>query len=184
MAVLIEAISVIVPLATLERAYPGGVRGYAADCPNATFVLDHYVTRVAFMTPADVGQFVERLKSAGLTFEQGGECVDVAVVDERHGPTVQCSWLAFDRTPEGHARCWLAGADPGDLAVPASWLPERAEQLRYVPLNEIDERVEHIASDASGLETYRLRETGETVYLGRAFPFVTEEDEDEEFPYP
>ena len=34
MSVLIEAISVIVRNETLTACYPGGVSGYAADCPT------------------------------------------------------------------------------------------------------------------------------------------------------
>ena len=54
MPVLLEAISVIVRRETLERKYPGGVDGYARDCPNRTFCADEYLTRVGFTGPPDV----------------------------------------------------------------------------------------------------------------------------------
>ena len=87
MAVLVEALSVIVRNATLESLYPGGVSGYAADCPNRTFCSDGVLTRVGFMTPDDVGAFLERLETRGLVFLHDGAAADIAVVDQHEGPT-------------------------------------------------------------------------------------------------
>ena len=53
--VLVEALSVIVRNATLESLHPGGVSGFAADCPNRTFCSDGVLTRAGFISPDDVG---------------------------------------------------------------------------------------------------------------------------------
>jgi hypothetical protein len=72
MAVLVEAISVIVRRARLEAIYPGGWEGFVRDCPNRTLCADANLVRVGFMTPAGVQEWVERLTAAGLEFIRDG----------------------------------------------------------------------------------------------------------------
>jgi hypothetical protein len=128
MSVLVEAISVVVQRHTLEQSYEAGVDGYERDCPNATFCADEHLTRVGFMTPSDVRAYVTALENLlGLVFiDDSGEFQDVAVVDQRSGPTAACRWLEFAVQPEGHSACWLAGTTPGELAVPKQWTREDA----------------------------------------------------------
>ena len=79
----------IVRNATLESLYPGGVSGYAADCPNRTFCSDGVLTRVGFMTPDDVGAFLERLETRGLVFLHDGVAADT--VESSNTSSVRCS---------------------------------------------------------------------------------------------
>ena len=119
MAVLAEFLNVIVPVRTLEDRYPGGVEGYEHSCPNSSFCRDEHLTRVGFMSPADVEWFVSSITAnTTLTLLDRGKFVDIAVVDTIFGPTAPCSWLEFgvhDDCPQ----CWLSGTDPGVVATPA-----------------------------------------------------------------
>jgi hypothetical protein len=171
MAVLVEAITVVVPRDTLERVYAGGVDAYEIDCPNATFCTDDHLTSVGFMTPTDVRAFVERLVDAGLGFVDAHGFLDVAVVNERTGPTAACEWLAFSRLRGNYSMCWLLGTDPDELAIPAGRHPETLGTMRFVPipLKDVETQLEHLESDERGLETYRDRGTGKVLYVGRAF---------------
>jgi hypothetical protein len=45
MAVLIEALNVIVKVSVLEARHPGSLDGYIADCPNKTFCCDDRLKR-------------------------------------------------------------------------------------------------------------------------------------------
>ena len=81
MGVLIEALSVIVPVAVLAERYHGGLQAYESNAPNGTFCTDGHLTRVEFMTPVDVKSHVEGLQCDGLKFHDGHEFVDVAIVD-------------------------------------------------------------------------------------------------------
>jgi hypothetical protein len=164
MAVLVEAITVVVRRDTLERVYAGGVDGYELDCPNATFCTDDDLTSVGFMTSTDVRAFVERLVDAGLGFVDDQGFVDIAAA---------CGWLAFSRLPGNYSMCWLLGADPDELAIPASRHPETLGTMRFVPLREAETQLEHLESDDErGLATYRDRGTGEVFYVGRAFSYA------------
>lgn len=164
MAVLLEALSVIVRNATLESRYPGGVSGYAADCPNRTFCSDGVLTRVGFMTPDDVGAFLERLETRGLVFLHDGVAADIAVVDQHEGPTTVCDWLAVGEDAAGIRCCWLRGSARGALATPVGWTP--GQRLNFVPSGELDRRLTFVES-RNGLDVWRDEATGKLVYAGR-----------------
>src|SRR5262249_59375789 len=55
---------------TLERKYPGGLEAYEGNCPNKSFCADDYLTRVGFMHPTDVAEFIDRLVSLGFVFHE------------------------------------------------------------------------------------------------------------------
>ena len=120
MSVLIEAISVIVRNQTIDSRYPGGVTGYAADCPNHTFCSDGRLARVGFLSPRDVRFFVEMLESHGLMCRQGWASVDIAVVDQNQGPDPCCLWLDFGHRSDGTAQCWPAGEEVAVIPGPRS----------------------------------------------------------------
>jgi len=164
MAVLVEALSVIVRNATLESLYPGGVSGYAADCPNRTFCSDGVLTRVGFMTPDDVGAFLERLETRGLVFLHDGVAADIAVVDQHQGPTTVCDWLAVGEDAAGTRCCWLRGSARGALATPADWTPD--QRLTFVPTAEMDRRMTVVES-RDGVDVWRDETTGKPMYTGR-----------------
>ena len=169
---MVEAITVVVRCDTLERVYAGGLNAYEIDCPNATFCADDHLTAVGFMTPTDVRAFVERLVDARLGFVDDNGFLDIAVVDERTGPTAPCEWLAFSRLPGNYSMCWLLGADPGELALPAGRHSRTLGTMRYLPLGDAETQLEHLESNERGLEVYRERGTGEVLYVGRAFSYA------------
>jgi hypothetical protein len=170
MAVLVEAIRVVVRRETLDRVYPGGVAGYEVDCPNSTFCTDEHLTAVGFMNPTDTRVFVERLVAdlgRGFVGEDG--FLDIAVVDERTGPTAPCDWLAFLRLPGNYSICWLEGTHPGEVALGAGRTAESLGTMRYLPPGEAENQLDHLGPDERGLEVYRDRASGKLLYLGRPF---------------
>ena len=168
MSVLIEAISVVVRVSTLEARYPGGVAAYEADCPNGTFCSDAHLTRVGFMTPVDVRAFVEALTSHfDLTFFTPNDgFVDAAVVDQRSGPTARCSWIEFEHGSEGPAKAWLDGATPADIAVPKGWSQAGHASLRVSPNEEAPDL---LIERAGNMDQILDQDTGKVTYVGRPF---------------
>lgn len=168
MAVLIESISIVVSVATLEERYPGGLARYAEDCPNATFCSDERLTRIGFMAPVDASIFLRSLQDrCGLSLlndDDGFE--DIAVVDQNFGPTRECTWLVFGRMPSGTSCCWLAGTEPGGLAVPETWTPEQGESLSFVPTSDMNNLV---IWKTGQLDLVVDSATGEVRYIGRAY---------------
>lgn len=162
MSVLCEAISVIVTRNALDVAYPGGLRGYERDCPNSTFCADEHLTRVGFMHPDDVEEFLESLqRRSGLTVMEAGRFIDIAVVDQMTGPTRVCEWLDFTSSG-GVTRAWLAGETPGELVPPAGWRPA---DLRLTTWEEAEGLP--ISEGRDGMQVTIDAATGDVRYLGR-----------------
>ncbi len=121
MSVLLEAISVIVLKSTLEEKYPGGLLRYIDEIPNETFCMDEHLTRVGFMRPDDIKNFVDGLRQVGLEFHDGFQAIDIAVVDQFRGSTMSCNWLSTQLEDEPPSYCWLADEPQGELVVPLNW---------------------------------------------------------------
>ena len=65
MAVLVEGISVIVRRTSIETHVAGGWKRFQALVPNATLCWDDDLARVGFLTPNEVGAFIDALEAIG-----------------------------------------------------------------------------------------------------------------------
>jgi hypothetical protein len=171
MAVLIEAISVVVPVDVLEEQYPGGCAAFEAYCPNSTFCCDGHLARVGFMTPADTGAFIGELERKGLTPMDSGRWRDLAVVDQHSkSATAPCDWLSVGYKFDGPVFALLEGdnREPIEIAVPAGWRFEGSlsQQGIFTPSEQKEKRYEFLRTEGM-VEVYRDRETGKEVFVGR-----------------
>lgn len=66
MAVLVEAISVIVRRDAINQRFAGGWEAFVECVPNATLCYDADLARVGFMARADAQAFIHRLEVRGL----------------------------------------------------------------------------------------------------------------------
>lgn len=157
MAVLVEAISVIVRRDAITRSFAGGWRAFYLAVPNNTFCADDEVVRVGFLAPEAVGQFLDALQAGGLTWMVDGKCADIAVVDQQRGPMAPCDWLEFAKLPFGKdggrvSACWLfdeprvgAGIHMRgarlDLQTPPGWVFEgsMSQKFTFIPLAEVNQ---------------------------------------------
>lgn len=163
MAVLIEAISVVVPNRVIDARYPGGIAAYRADVPNSTFCTDGSLTRVGFMSPLDVKEFHSRLASRiGVAIPTGGEWFDLAAVDQFEGPTLPTPWLQVGEV-DGVAAAWLEGEIPGPLAAPANWKPGDSKSMTLWRQGKHGTVEAHRAPDAPPIDWRG------PFYSGRAF---------------
>lgn len=164
MSVLCEALSVVVRQDVVARAYGGSVGQFRADCPNTTLCEDGYLLRVGFMRPDDVGLWVRWLQRNGLVFVQDGRCVDIAVVDQHHGPTAPCDWLEFRQGEGGPPRCWRRGSPEGELATPTGWI-WKPETFTYVPNEEVPQRLVYLGN-RHAVDVYHDTATGKEQHIG------------------
>jgi hypothetical protein len=181
MAVLVEAISVVVRRDSIERSFDGGWTAFVAFVPDATLCTDGRLARVGFMDPKTVGKFVGSLQAAGLAFLESGKCTDIVVVDQQRGPTMPCEWLEFAHIPFGKsggkvAACWLFEGRrlapgvhfPGisiDLATPGNWTFEGSlsERFSFVPNEDVGDRLKYLRTE-SGLDVFLDTSTGREVF--------------------
>jgi hypothetical protein len=131
-AIALEFIDIIVPIAKIRETYPGGweqcLRDYRPQCGRRVW-YDQHLFRDGAMGPAQARQLVEGW--AVLGFEPIGNrhgqlyWKDLCVVEWRQrGPTRACEWLVFDRTSR---TAHLAGTAPGPLAWRGAFANGRAE---------------------------------------------------------
>jgi hypothetical protein len=106
MAVAIEFANVIVRRAAVERAFPGGLDGFARqDLANLT--EDDYLLRVGFISTREADNFAAALEAAGLKAKD-----DLAVIRSVGEPP---PWLSVGEI-DGRIACWLSGHPPGAVA--------------------------------------------------------------------
>ena len=166
MSVLLEAISVIARIDSIQAKYPGGLSAYRAECPNRTLCADEHLVRIGFMTPDDVGQFVRRLRLVGLVHLHDGRAVDLVVVDQHRGPTSACEWIDGGKHPDGYSAAWKAGTVPGWFAVPVGWAPQQSVDMTFVDTEAVAERMLPLKRD-DGVEVVLDYETGREKFIGR-----------------
>lgn len=184
MAVLIEAISVVTRRAAINAKYPGAWAAFVDQSPNRTLCYDSDLARVGFMTPTDVGAYVEHLEQHGLAFIVNGTAKDIAVVDQQQGPTIKCEWLEFAQLPFGDsgekvAACWLfdgpriaAGLHfrgmRMDFHTPPGWTFEGSlsQKFAFVPMPDVESRLQFLRRE-NDLAVFLDRNTGKEVFIGR-----------------
>ena len=173
MAVLIEAISVVVRADALLRAF-GDWRLFKAQVPNDTLCADGELARVGFMTPEDVEAYVKLLTGAGLVFAENGHAKDIVVVDQQRGPTSPCTWIEFghvslDRDPAKKvAACRFKGSTSMQIVRPEGWQYEGSlsASFGFVPSGAENKSLEFLGRE-NGLDVYLNKLTGKKVYIGR-----------------
>ncbi len=164
MAVVCDALSVIVRVWTLNNRWPGGVEGYKENAPNGTFCTDGVLTRLGFMTPIDVQVWIDRLQDQGLVFvkESMGraEADDIVVIDQNAGPTCYCQWILTE-VRDGVRWTWQNGREPGELAAPEGWKPADSTSLDF---HSFDEALTLPWDRVGDLWLTIDSDTGETLY--------------------
>jgi hypothetical protein len=127
MAVLVEAISVVIRAEAIIKHYPGGWTAFEANPPNETLCADGELVRLGFMVPADVKAFVDGLAAYGIKYLVDGKAADLVVVDQRSGFAAPCDWADFTHGPvdadptKRVAACILVGSKVQELVTPDGW---------------------------------------------------------------
>jgi hypothetical protein len=94
MAILLEAINVVIKDQSLENKCKGGYIGLLMDITrlNLPWHTDCELFRIGFMGPDTLHNFLPVLEERGLKFTE-----DWCIVDMMSGPTKPCNWLGFGR---------------------------------------------------------------------------------------
>jgi hypothetical protein len=175
MAILIEAISVVIRVETLFARFPGGWEAFCTLVPNSTLCSDNELVRVGFMVPADVEAFVKRLEAEGLVYVVNGDAQDLVVVDQLRGPMANCGWIEFGwinldgDTKRRVAAARLVGGSERKLWMPEGWRWEESlsRQFAFVPDGAQERSLTFLRYD-NGLDVYFNRLAGKEVYVGRS----------------
>lgn len=185
MAVLVEGISLVIRRSSLSRLFLGGWQRFLATVPNETLCFDEDLARVGFMSPGDVEGFVYQLEDEGLTFISDDRAVDMTVVDQLRGPTVNTDWLEYARLPLGKtgnrvAACWLFEGKrfaPGmphitdsalTIATPVGWVYEESlsSNFKFADDNDLQTAMVFLRSDGDS-DVYLDKATGKEYFTSK-----------------
>jgi len=188
MAVLVEALSVIVRRDAIAVRFRGGWSSFFSIIPNNTFCADESLVRVGFMTPDDVESFIDKLEAGGLIIAGQEGWLDVAVVDQDMGPTLKAPWLQFariglDNTDYKVGSCWLRppGKNVGagiympslsmSLATPKGWEYETSlsseSNRKFVVTEKMNSEYKFLRRE-DGQDIYLDVATGKECFVSRA----------------
>ena len=99
MAVLVEAISVIIKLQSIEEH--GGFTRFEKLLNSRTFCSDGFLARIGFMDPRDVEKSCRALDKEGLIHQANNTAHDFVVIDQQSGCTTPCDWVQVGRVDPG-----------------------------------------------------------------------------------
>lgn len=171
MAVLLEAISVIIRMDSIHRLYPGGWEGFRNAVPNKTLCADPKLARVGFMSPIDVKSFIKGLEKYGLVYLDSGTCKDLVVADQQRGFSMPCDWAQCISTSidGNHIKaCQVVDDDLFELMTPNNWHFEGSLSQTYTfsSIEHVDKCLKFLRHE-NGLDIYLSTLTGKEVYIGR-----------------
>jgi hypothetical protein len=173
MSVLNEALSMVVRKSELEARYPGGAEGFYAavlaleNPPRFVVTLDPYLVSLSFYDGGHANPAFLLLAAWGFEECRAGAAADLALVDQRLGPTLPCAWLRWRRHSDGFTYAWSAGCEPGDMAVPEAWTAEQSRALVFTDIREEPGRALPLGRDADGTESWLDLRKGRN-HAGRA----------------
>lgn len=127
MAVLVEALSVIVRADAVDAKFPGGRQAFSGFMLNQTFCGDGHLFRVGFTKPADVDEYIQKLEEQGLVYSDNEQAADMVIADQQEGAQLPCDWAEFghisiDGDPTHLIMaCRRKGKTDNQLAVPDDW---------------------------------------------------------------
>ena len=175
MAVLIEAISVVIQIDVLHQRYPGGWGAFAGAVPNRTLCADGELARIGFMVPSDVESYVTAFGAQDILYQVQGKARDLVVVDQMRGPMVACDWIEFGHLNLDNdqakrvAACRKSGSLINHIATPDGWTfgSSLSSSFGFTPSGQECKSLKFLRRE-QGLEVYLNELTGREVFVGRA----------------
>ena len=168
MSVLIEALTLVVPRRELDMRFPGGTSAFLEATlglerpPRFVCGGDAHLVNLSFYDADHLAPAADLLLAHGFVDVEANRVVDVAYVEQRFGPTMPCDWLEWRNHADGFTYAWLAGTEPGDMAAPIDWTPERSRAMLREDIRDDRERMNKLAEE-NGIETWLDTSTGRQI---------------------
>jgi len=173
MAVLAEALSVVIKVESLLNLSTENQVKFTQNIPNKTFCGDGELIRIGFMSPSDVQSYADSLKSLGLVFMENNTAKDFVVVDQFRGPTTDCSWIDFGEIELGDTgnsikSCRLKDSSITQVSCPTGWSFENSlsKKTEYFDKEKISTKLKFLRKEGDQ-DVYLDKETGKEVFVGR-----------------
>lgn len=174
MAVLIEAVCVVVRRDAIEERIAGAWAAFTAAVPSAAFCFDDELASVGFMAVADAETFLGHLQALGLRVASGAGDSDACIVEQLGRSGAPATWLATTRMSLEEiggeiSVAFLKGTSEQRVVMPAGWKFQGSvsqEPLGFVRADA--SRLKFIRSEGN-VEVYWDNEQDCEVYVGRPY---------------
>lgn len=174
MAVLIEALSVVIKRTVIEDKFPEGWEGFVSDVPNGSLCADDELVRVGFMSPDDVETYIKHIEQHGIHYLDDGVAQDAVVADQRTGFLAPCDWaefghIDFDGDSEMKvAACRASGSTLMTILTPDGWKYEGSlsQTFSFTPRGQLEKSLTFLRHE-DGVDVYLNKLTGKEAYIGR-----------------
>jgi len=168
MAVLVEAISVIVRREAIKTRHNNGWEGFLRNVPNRTLCFDQHLARVGFINPDKARKYVQGLTSSGLIYEDNGSAGDLVVVEEKQGPALPCPWTRYFKMTHFKFRvtivaCRLSGDQKYEVSLPKNWTYCEDRNYMYLTADQAKDRLKFLRHE-DGIDVYLDLKTNKVVY--------------------
>jgi len=146
MAVLVEALCVVIRRSTIDEKYPGGWEKFEADNRDLSLCADDKIVRLGFTLPMPMRLLIRELEKLGFVYLKDGKSADIAIVDQSRGFMTPCDWLEYGHVTIGDGRtkvaaCRLAGCPAKNIVLPLGWVYKHSLSERYsTPSSEDPEK--------------------------------------------
>ncbi|CAN5490203.1 hypothetical protein BH09GEM1_BH09GEM1_10970 [soil metagenome] len=168
LSVLVEALTLVVQRLPLDIVYPGGTDAFlqaarALDAPPR-FICngDPQLVNLSFHDPTHVEPAAALLREHGLIEVEDRKAVDFVYLDQHAGPSMTCEWIEWRRHDDGYSYAWVAGTEPGEMAAPDDWTPQKSRGMVASDTGDEEGRLYRLASE-EGIDTYLDLTTGEQI---------------------
>ena len=118
MAVLIEGVTLVIPVAELEEHCPGGTKELLRMVGTCRFCCDEGLAAVSFGAYDRylAGHVLRWLRRAGLVGSRFGYWKDMAVIYEKTAsPKMSCDWVYLGRTENRFAKIYQGASACGEI---------------------------------------------------------------------
>lgn len=167
MAVIIDAIGVVIRNATIEKRLPGGMEQHIECLPATPFYTDGEICCVGLMDSQDVNQYLAMLVAQGFILSDESASSEVAVVDWNGQVPHPCDWLEIcqvDLDEQGSVTvASIRGTTQERLVAPPGWEPGRT---RWLSRAELKMNYDYMGNEGR-VEAYRHKATGDIVRVPR-----------------
>lgn len=141
MAVLIEAICLVVPRQVLDVSFPGGTDGFLVDCTANDSVryaiADAHVAAVSTFDPQALEPLIERLADLGIVgADDSDRAFEFVFVDMQTGPVIRCDWLSITHHRHGFTFVERVSQPTCAFETPQGWLLDQSWRLTRTDIRE------------------------------------------------
>ena len=173
MAVLIEAISVIIKVESILSIFNNNIDKFESMIPNNTVCSDNELYRIGFMATSDAFNFVKNLENVGFVHLENNLSQDIVLICQKNGFYSECEWAECYnykmKTDKFVVGCRIKEGKEDRLFLPESWTYESSLYCQgdFIESEDKISETHTLIEVKDNVSKYINNDTGKIVYIGR-----------------